>query len=68
MLSLLILAEKHLRQPLGLKTILRICGSIWKKNVPAQRLYERSGFVRTGSKTFVFGSDVQQDAVYSRSL
>ena len=41
---------------------------VWEKNVPAQRLYERSGFVRTGSKTFVVGSDVQQDAVYSRSL
>jgi ribosomal protein S18 acetylase RimI-like enzyme len=41
---------------------------VWEKNVPAQRLYERSGFVRTGSKTFVVGSDVQRDAVYSRSL
>ena len=41
---------------------------VWEKNVPAQRLYERSGFVRTGSKTFIVGSDVQQDAVYSRSL
>jgi len=41
---------------------------VWEKNMPAQRLYERSGFVRTGSKTFVVGSDVQQDAVYSRSL
>ena len=41
---------------------------VWEKNVPAQRLYERSGFVRTGSKNFVVGSDVQRDAVYSRSL
>jgi len=41
---------------------------VWEKNLSAQRLYERSGFLRTGSKTFIVGSDVQQDAVYSLSL
>ena len=41
---------------------------VWEKNMLAQRLYERSGFVRTGEKKFVLGSDIQQDAVYTRSL
>ncbi len=41
---------------------------VWEKNLSAQRLYERSGFLRTGSKTFVVGSDIQQDVVYSRAL
>ncbi len=41
---------------------------VWEKNLSAQRLYERSGFVRVGAKEFVLGSDVQQDVVYTRSL
>ena len=41
---------------------------VWEKNLRAQRLYERFGFVRVGTKPFVLGSDVQQDAVYEKSL
>ena len=41
---------------------------VWEENIPAQRLYECSGFVRTGAKKFVLGSDIQQDAVYTHAL
>lgn len=41
---------------------------VWEKNLHAQRLYRRFGFVRVGVKNFVLGTDVQQDAVYARSL
>jgi ribosomal protein S18 acetylase RimI-like enzyme len=41
---------------------------VWEVNVNARRLYERLGFVRVGTKKFILGSDVQQDAVYARSV
>ena len=41
---------------------------VWEENLRAQRFYERVGFVRVGTKPFVLGSDVQQDAVYERPL
>jgi diamine N-acetyltransferase len=41
---------------------------VWEKNVRAHRLYERLGFLKVGNKTFVVGTDVQQDVVYARSL
>ena len=41
---------------------------VWEKNVRAHRLYERLGFVNVGNKTFVVGTDVQQDVVYARSI
>jgi ribosomal protein S18 acetylase RimI-like enzyme len=40
----------------------------WEKNLNAHRLYERCGLARVGTKTFVLGTDVQQDAVFERSL
>ena len=41
---------------------------VWKRNFRAQALYERLGFVRVGTKTFVLGADVQQDLVYAKPL
>ena len=35
---------------------------VWEENLRAKRLYERFGFVRIGTKPFVLGTDVQQDA------
>ena len=46
----------------------RVWLGVWEKNLRAQRLYERFGFARVGTKTFVLGTDVQQDAVYARSV
>jgi diamine N-acetyltransferase len=41
---------------------------VWEKNVRAHRLYERLGFLKVGTKTFVVGTDIQHDVVYARSL
>lgn len=55
--------DEALRQ--GFKTIWL---GVWNKNNRAQRFYERLGFIRIGSTTFILGKDVQQDVVYERSL
>jgi diamine N-acetyltransferase len=42
--------------------------AVWEKNPRAIAFYERVGFVGTGRKTFVLGSDIQRDLVMVREL
>ena len=41
---------------------------VWEKNLSAQKFYERFGFRRVGTQSFVLGSDVQKDAVFACAL
>ena len=41
---------------------------VWSQNPGAIRLYERQGFQKIGSYTFVLGDDLQTDFIMKRSL
>jgi ribosomal protein S18 acetylase RimI-like enzyme len=42
--------------------------AVWERNPRAIAFYEKSGFRRTGRKTFKLGSDLQHDFVMARNL
>ncbi len=48
------------------------CRSIWlgswKENLRGNRFYQKMGFEITGTKTFVLGSDIQEDHVFIKVL
>jgi len=41
---------------------------VWERNERAQSFYRKWGFVEAGSVTFRFGSEIQTDLVFRRSL
>ncbi len=41
---------------------------VWDQNVKAQKFYERCGYRKIGSKSFILGSDKQVDTVYLLDL
>lgn len=41
---------------------------VWEHNIPAQKFYEKYGFIRKGSHTFVLGNDPQTDYIMEKAL
>lgn len=41
---------------------------VWEHNVKAQKFYDRWGFQKVGSQSFILGTDVQLDYVLIRSV
>ncbi len=41
---------------------------VWEKNIRAFRFYEKHGFIKFGSHTFMVGNDPQTDLLMRRSL
>jgi len=41
---------------------------VWHRNERAQRFYRKFGFAHVGAHPFLFGSDLQEDLVFSRPI
>jgi ribosomal protein S18 acetylase RimI-like enzyme len=41
---------------------------VWDQNIQAQRFYERCGYRKIGTKSFILGSEIQVDTVYLLNL
>ncbi len=46
----------------------RVYLGVWEKNFRAQRFYEKWGFLKTGEKIFMVGTDPQVDWSFERDL
>jgi ribosomal protein S18 acetylase RimI-like enzyme len=45
-----------------------VCLGVWQKNPNAIRFYEREGFVISGTTSFLFGTDLQEDFVMHKRI